>query len=63
VQRASRFAFQRDMAQIGKPVLNNRFAVATKTTPICGELGLQLHHQHHRHHGGHPAAAVLQAGR
>jgi putative endopeptidase len=34
VQRASRFAFQRDMAQIGKPVLKNRFAVATKTTPI-----------------------------
>jgi putative endopeptidase len=35
VQRASRFAFQRDMAQVGKPVLNNRFAVATKTTPIA----------------------------
>ena len=28
-----------------------------------GELRLQLHHQHHRHHGGHPAAAVLPAGR
>ena len=35
VQRASRFAFQRDMAQVDKPVLNNRFAVATKTTPIA----------------------------
>jgi len=35
VQRATRFAFQRDMAQVGKPVLNNRFAVATKTTPIA----------------------------
>lgn len=34
VQRASRFAFQREMAQVGKPVLDNRFAVATKTTPI-----------------------------
>jgi putative endopeptidase len=34
VQRASRFAFQREMAQVGKPVLGNRFAVATKTTPI-----------------------------
>ncbi len=34
VQRASRFAFQREMAQVGKPVLSNRFAVATKTTPI-----------------------------
>ena len=35
VQRASRFAFQRDMAQVDKPVLSNRFAVATKTTPIA----------------------------
>ena len=35
VQRASRFAFQRDMAQVDKHVLNNRFAVATKTTPIA----------------------------
>jgi putative endopeptidase len=35
VQRATRFAFQRDMAQVDKPVLNNRFAVATKTTPIA----------------------------
>lgn len=35
VQRASRFAFQREIAQVGKPVLNNRFAVATKTTPIA----------------------------
>lgn len=34
VQRAGRFAFQRDLGQIGKPVLGNRFAVATKTTPI-----------------------------
>jgi len=34
VQRAARFAFQREIAQIGKPVLGNRFAVATKTTPI-----------------------------
>lgn len=34
VQRANRFAFQREMAQIGKPVLDNRFAVSTKTTPI-----------------------------
>lgn len=35
VQRANHFAFQREMAQVGKPVLNNRFAVATKTTPIA----------------------------
>jgi putative endopeptidase len=35
VQRASRFAFQREMAQVDKPVLSNRFAVATKTTPIA----------------------------
>ena len=35
VQRANRFAFQRDIAQVGKPVLGNRFAVATKTTPIA----------------------------
>ncbi len=35
VQRASRFAFQRDVSQIGKPVLGDRFAVATKTTPIA----------------------------
>ena len=35
VQRASRFAFQREMAQVDKPVLDNRFAVATKTTPIA----------------------------
>lgn len=35
VQRAARFAFQREIAQIGKPVLGNRFAVATKTTPIA----------------------------
>ncbi len=34
VQRAARFAFQREFGQIGKPVLGNRFAVATKTTPI-----------------------------
>lgn len=34
LQRANRFAFQREMAQVGKPVLNNRFAVSTKTTPI-----------------------------
>lgn len=34
VQRAGRFAFQREIGQIGKPVLNSRFAVATKTTPI-----------------------------
>ncbi len=34
VQRAARFAFQREVAQIGKAVLRNRFAVATKTTPI-----------------------------
>ncbi len=34
VQRAARFAAQRELARIGKPVLNNRFAVATKTTPI-----------------------------
>ncbi len=35
VQRAVRFAFQRAIGQIGKPVLGNRFAVATKTTPIA----------------------------
>jgi putative endopeptidase len=35
VQRAARFAFQRDVNQIGKPVLGDRFAVATKTTPIA----------------------------
>ncbi len=35
VQRANRFAFQREMAQVDKPVLDNRFAVATKTTPIA----------------------------
>jgi putative endopeptidase len=35
VQRASRFAFQRDISQIGKPVFGNRFAAATKTTPIA----------------------------
>ena len=35
VQRAARFAFRRDIGQIGKPVLGNRFAVATKTTPIA----------------------------
>jgi putative endopeptidase len=35
VQRTNRFALQRDMAQVDKPVLNNRFAVATKTTPIA----------------------------
>jgi putative endopeptidase len=35
VQRANRFAFQRDMAQVDKPVQKNRFAVATKTTPIA----------------------------
>lgn len=34
VQRAARFAFQRELGQIGRPVLGNRFAVATKTTPI-----------------------------
>ena len=34
VQRAARFAFQREIGQIGKAVLGNRFAVATKTTPI-----------------------------
>jgi putative endopeptidase len=34
VQRAARFAFQRDVGQIGKPALGNRFAVSTKTTPI-----------------------------
>jgi putative endopeptidase len=33
-QRAARFAFQREVGQVGKPVLGNRFAVATKTTPI-----------------------------
>jgi putative endopeptidase len=35
VQRAASFAFRRDMAQIGKAVLSNRFAVPTKTTPIA----------------------------
>lgn len=35
VQRAARFAFQREISQIGKPVLGNRFAVPTKTTPIA----------------------------
>lgn len=35
VQRANRFAFEREMAQVDKPVLTNRFAVATKTTPIA----------------------------
>jgi putative endopeptidase len=34
VQRAARFAFQREIGQIGKTALGNRFAVATKTTPI-----------------------------
>jgi putative endopeptidase len=34
VQRASRFAFRLELTQVGKPVLGNRFAVATKTTPI-----------------------------
>lgn len=34
VQRATTFAYRRDMAQIGKPVRKDRFAVATKTTPI-----------------------------
>jgi putative endopeptidase len=34
MQRAARFAFQREIGQVGKPVLGNRFAVATKTTPI-----------------------------
>jgi predicted metalloendopeptidase len=35
VQRANRFAFQRDMERVDKPVLKDRFAVATKTTPIA----------------------------
>jgi putative endopeptidase len=35
VQRASRFAFQREISQIGRPVLGNRFATANKTTPIA----------------------------
>ncbi|NLZ41794.1 MAG: M13 family metallopeptidase, partial [Comamonadaceae bacterium] len=35
VQRAARFAFQREISQIDKPLLGNRFAVATKTTPIA----------------------------
>lgn len=35
VQRAARFAFEREIGQVGKPVLGNRFAVATKTTPIA----------------------------
>jgi putative endopeptidase len=35
VQRAARFAFEREIGQIGKPVLGYRFAVATKTTPIA----------------------------
>jgi putative endopeptidase len=35
VQRAARFAFEREIGQIGKPVLGNRFAVASKTTPIA----------------------------
>ncbi|MCC7097140.1 MAG: M13 family metallopeptidase [Thermomonas sp.] len=35
VQRANRFAFQREISQIDKPVHSNRFAVATKTTPIA----------------------------
>ncbi|MFN7727212.1 MAG: M13 family metallopeptidase [Rubrivivax sp.] len=35
VQRAARFAFQREVQQVGRPVLGNRFAVATKTTPIA----------------------------
>lgn len=35
VQRASDFVFRRDMAQVGKKVLNDRFAVPTKTTPIA----------------------------
>jgi putative endopeptidase len=35
VQRAARFAMQRDLGQVGRPVLGNRFAVATKTTPIA----------------------------
>lgn len=35
VQRASRFAFRRQIERVGKPVLGNRFAVAGKTTPIA----------------------------
>lgn len=35
VQRAARFAFRRELGQVGQPVLGNRFAVATKTTPIA----------------------------
>lgn len=35
VQRAARFAFRREIGQIGGKVLGNRFAVATKTTPIA----------------------------
>lgn len=35
VQRAARFAFQREAGQLGRRVLDNRFAVATKTTPIA----------------------------
>ena len=34
LQRLTDFAYRRDMAQIGKPVLKDRFAVPTKTTPI-----------------------------
>jgi putative endopeptidase len=34
VQRAARFAAQRELGQVGQSALGNRFAVATKTTPI-----------------------------
>jgi putative endopeptidase len=35
VQRANRFAVQLELSRIGQKVLDNRFAVATKTTPIA----------------------------
>ena len=35
VQCAARFAFLREVRQVGKPALGSRFAVTTKTTPIA----------------------------
>jgi putative endopeptidase len=35
VQRATRFAYRREMSRIGQSVLSDRFAVAGKTTPIA----------------------------
>jgi putative endopeptidase len=35
VQRATRFAYRREMSRVGQAVLSDRFAVAGKTTPIA----------------------------